>query len=247
LALTEVLIFCTVSPLIVHTPEEAPLFIPVKLPEEVRLNWLIFSIVFPFNNRFEFTRLPSDIPAKEVVVALEVDNTRILLDVVPLPIILLLTWAGAEALFTYMPINEEEAGAVPLLFISNPATWLPIIFPPELAQLIPFINDVLAVDVVAVVTITEPLLAAVPTWFPSPSTLPPIFIPEPLVSIPIKAFELAAVGAEERDMPATVLPLIFETGKALFVVNKIPWYETLPDVDEYIALFPDANALLPPI
>ena len=47
----------------------------------------------------EFTELLTDIPVKEVVVALEVDNTRTLLDVPLLPIILLMTWDGAEALF----------------------------------------------------------------------------------------------------------------------------------------------------
>ena len=180
----------------------------------------------------EFTEPPTDIPVKEVVVALEVDNTRMLLVVPLLPIILLTTCEGAEAVFISTPIKEEDAGAVPILFISNPATWLPIILPPVLAQLIPFINDVLAVNVVEVVIIIEPLLPAEPIRLPSPAVLPPMFIPVPFVSMPVNAIEPADVGIEETDMAATVLPLIFETGKALVVVNNIPWYEILPKVDE---------------
>ena len=209
--------------LIVQTPEDAPLFIPVKIPEEVILKWPIFSIIFPFSSRSEFTEAPTDMPVNEVVVALDVDNTRILLAVPLLPIILLLTCDGGVALFIYRPINEEDAGALPILFISNPATWLPIILPPELKQLIPFINDVFAVDAVDVVIIIEPLLPDEPILLPSPGTLPPIFIPAPFVSIPVNAMEPANVGIEERDMAATVLPLIFETGEAPVVVNNIPW------------------------
>ena len=127
------------------------------------------------------------------------------------------------ALFIYIPVKEEDAGAVPILFISNPATWLPATIPPVLAQLIPFINDVFAVNVVEVVITTEPLLPAEPIIFPSPAAVPPIFIPAPFVSIPMKAKEPADVGIEKSDIAATVLPLIFETGKALLVGNNIPW------------------------
>ncbi len=59
--------------------------------------------------------------------------------------------------------------------------------------------------------------------------------------------ELADVGIGETDMAATVLPFIFETGEALVVVNDIPWYETLPNVDEYMAFDPEAFIALPPI
>jgi hypothetical protein len=125
----------------------------------------------------EFTELPIEIPVKEVVVALEVDNTWILLEVNPLPIILLTTWDGAEAVFIYRPVKEEDAGAVPILFKSIPPTWLLIMLPPVLAQLIPLINDVFAADVVEEVIIIELLLLAEPIRFPSPAEAPPIFIP----------------------------------------------------------------------
>ena len=122
----------------------------------------------------------------------------------------------------YMPVKELAAGAVPILFISMPATWLPIMLPPMLAQLMPFTKDVFAVDVVEVVMITEALSPAEPIRFPSPATLPPIFIPPPFVSMPINATALADVGTEEIANEATIFPLIFETGEALVVVNDIP-------------------------
>ena len=99
LALTAVIIFCTVSLLMVTLPEEAVLLIQIKFPEEARLNWLMFSTLFPSNRMSELTKLPIDIPVIEVVVALELDSTRMLLDVPLPPTILLMTWSGAEALF----------------------------------------------------------------------------------------------------------------------------------------------------
>ena len=39
----------------------------------------------------------------------------------------------------------------------------------------------------------------------------------------MNAFEFAAVGTEESEIPAIVFPLIFDAGDELFVVNKIPW------------------------
>jgi hypothetical protein len=212
-----------VSLLMVSTPEEAVLLIPVKLPEEVRLNWLKFLIVFPFNSISEFTVLPTDIPSKEVVVALEVDNTRMLLDVVLLPIILLLTGDGAIAPFIYKPVKAAAAGADPILFISIPPIWLPLIRPLVLAQLIPVITDVLAVAVVEVVITMDPLLALDPIVLPSPAEAPPIVIPEPFVSMPVKTVELAAVGTEETLILAIVLPFINEAGDVPLVVNTIPW------------------------
>src|SRR5882672_3899192 len=104
--------------------------------------------------------------------------------------------------------------------------------PPLLIQLIPTIPDVFAVDVVEVLIIIDPLFVLEPMILPSDVKFPPIFIPEPFVSIPIKAFELAAVGTEEREIAAMVLPLIYDTGDELLVVNKIPWNERLPNVDE---------------
>ena len=77
-----------------------------------------------------------------------------------------------------------------------------------LEQLIALIKDVLVVDVVEVVTIMDPFIVEEPITFPKPAEAPPIFIPEPFVSIPIKVLELAAVGTEESDMPATVFPLM---------------------------------------
>ena len=75
----------------------------------------------------------------------------------------------------------------------------------------------------AVVTAIDPLLPAEPIVFPSPEELPPIVIPEPFVSIPIKASEPAAVGTEETDIAAITFPLMLEAGVALVVVNNIPW------------------------
>ena len=72
-----------VSLLMVITPEEAPLLMPVKLPDEVRLNCPRLSILFPLSNMLLFTELPVAIPVKEVAVAVEPGNTRILLAVLP--------------------------------------------------------------------------------------------------------------------------------------------------------------------
>jgi hypothetical protein len=53
-----------------------------------------------------------------------------------------------------------------------------------------------------------------------------------LVSIPVKIAELDAVGTEETEMAAIVLPMIYDAGEELVVVNKIPRKERSPDVDE---------------
>src|SRR5450432_2208228 len=168
--------------------------------------------MFPFNDMFVFTALPIDIPDKEVVAAVDVGNTRILLDVASLPTILLSTCAGAVTAFMYKPVNAEEAGADPILLISIPPTWLPTIRPPVLEQEIPVIKDVLVVVVVDVVMSIVPLAVFDPMLFPSPLAAPPIVIPEPLVSIPVKTSALAAVGTAETEMALMVLPLMEEEG-----------------------------------
>ena len=122
-----------------------------------------------------------------------------------------------------MPCTVDGAGAVPILLTSNPPTWLLLITPPLLTQLTPMIPDVFAVDVVEVLIIIDPLFALEPIIFPSDDELPPMFIPEPFVSIPVKTFKLADVGTEETVIAATVFTLISEAGVALVVVNNIPW------------------------
>ena len=118
------------------------------------------------------------------------------------------------------------------MLISNPLTWLPLTNPSALAQNIPVINDVLAVDVVEVVMMMDPLLLFDPMVFPSPASVPPIYIPDPLVCIPVKTAELAAVGTEETEIEAIVLPRIYDAGEELLVVNKMPWYDRSPVDDE---------------
>ncbi len=154
---------------------------------------------------------------------------------------------GAVALPIYIPLKVEGAGEAPTLLISIPPTWFPIISPPVLLQLIPLIRERNVDVLVVVVMATEPLAVFEPMVFPSPDKIPPILIPEPLVSIPIKTLaDEAAVGTAETDMLAMVFPVIRETGKALAVVNKIPWKDKIP-TEEYEAIVPEARAAFPPI
>ena len=118
-----------------------------------------------------------------------------------------------------------------MFFISNPPTWLPVIAPPELLQLIGRILVVKVEAVVVVVTLIEPLELLDPIMFPSPGAGPPMATPEPAVSIPTNATKPDAVGTEEMAMFATVFPLIVVTGTAPDVVTRIPWKETFPSVD----------------
>ena len=183
--------------------------------------------MFPLTSIVEVTEAPIEIPVKAVKVLVEEESTRMLLDAAPvpvLPIILLLTDDGGVALFTYMPKNVEGPGAAPIFLISIPPTWLPVMRPPVLRQLIPLIIDGNVAEVVVVVTVMDPLSVFDPIIFPSPVTIPPMFMPEPLVSIPIKTFAAVdEVGTAETDMEAIVLVSISETGIALVVVNNIPW------------------------
>ena len=79
------------------------------------------------------------------------------------------------------------------------------------------------VDVV-VVTAIDPLAEFEPITLPSPAEIPPMFIPKPLVSIPINTFDgPVAVGTAETEILATVFPVITDAGMALVVVNNIPW------------------------
>ena len=78
-------------------------------------------------------------------------------------------------------------------------------------------------DEVEVLIMMLPLTAVEPIIFPSAAVLPPIVIPEPVVEMPEKVFELTAAGMEEIETPAIVLLLMTETGKALVVDNNIPW------------------------
>ena len=96
----------------------------------------------------------------------------------------------------------------------------------------PVMAEVFADEVVEVLTTILALPVTAPMVLPSAGLIPPIFIPAPLVSIPVNTGEPAAEGTEETEIPAIVLPLIFDSGEALPVLNKIPWYETLPSVDE---------------
>ena len=164
--------------------------------------------------------------------AVEPGNTRMLLFVAALPIILPVTSVGAVVLLMVKPANKAAAGNEPILLISIPATVLLITLPPVLAQLMPFIKEVLAVAAVAVIMLIAPLLLTLPTTLPSPAMAPPIFMPSPLVSMPVNTREPGAVGLEETDMPAMVFPLMLDAGVPLVVVNKIPWYDRLPAVDE---------------
>ena len=112
----------------------ALLVIPISAPVVLMLlRLLMFWIIFPSTSKVETTEEPIVIPVNDVVTAVEVDNTRILFVTEP-PIILLLTTVGALALFTYIPINADDAGAAPVFWISKPPTWFPVISPPELAQ-----------------------------------------------------------------------------------------------------------------
>jgi len=165
-------------------------------------------------------------PFSEVVSEVDPAKTLMASPTAPvpvLPIIFALTCVGAVALFIYTPMKEDGAGADPTLFISMPLTWLPIISPPVLAQLMPVIKDELAVAEVVVFTTMEELTVFDPIIFPSPGLVPPIFIPEPCVSIPVKVLEFAADGLVDSEIVAISLLLMFDAGDALVVVNKIPW------------------------
>ena len=83
-----------------------------------------------------------------------------------------------------------------------------------------------------VVTEIDPLVVFVPIMFPSPVLLPPMFMPEPLVSNPIKTLAaVVEVGTADTEMPATVLPFILDAGVALLVVSNMPWYDIIPKVE----------------
>ena len=222
LAFAEVLIFCIVSLLMVHKPEEEALFIPVNHPDEVRLKLPRFSTAFPFSRILELTELVTDRPVIEVVVALEEVKTLMLLAVLLLPIKLLLIVEGGEVLLINKPLKAVEAGEVPKLFISIPATWFAVTIPPVLEQLMPKAIDVFDVEVVEVVITTKLLTPSAPTIFPFPVELPPIFIPDPLVSIPVNTCEAGEVGMEEIEIAFTIFPFMFETGELLVVVKSIP-------------------------
>src|ERR1044071_9195314 len=105
-----------------------------------------------------------------------------LFDAVVLPITLPLTGVIAVALFTRIPRTVEGAGALPEFVMSIPPILLAITEPPVLVALIPITEDVLAADVVVVVTNILLLALVEPMMFPSPPDDPPMAIPEPLVS-----------------------------------------------------------------
>ena len=105
--------------------------------------------------------------------------------------------------------------------MSIPPTWFPVIWPPVLAQLTPRTLDRCVISAVVVVMTIELLIVFDPTVFPSPVSVPPIVIPDPLVSIPMKTLEAvtALLGIQDIDNPAIVFPLIEEAGVELLVVN----------------------------
>jgi len=206
----------------VTSPDKALTLTPVKLPEDVLLSCPRFSIRFLFNVRSLVTELPITMPLKEVVNAVEFARTRMLLEVTLLPIVLSFTSAGATLLFTDNPVKTEDAGAVPVLRMSIPPTLLPVTSPPVLRQFIPVMREVFEVAVVEVVIDIDPFDVLEPMVLPSPGLLPPIVMPEPLVSMPVNVFEEAAVGTEDRLIEAIVFPLITDAGKPAVVVNCMP-------------------------
>ena len=117
--------------------------------------------MFPLTSIAEVTEEPMPIPVKEVLILVEEESTRMLLDAAPvpvLPIILLLTDDGGVALLMYMPKNEEGPGAAPIFLISMLATWLLMTRPPVLKQLIPLIIERYVDNAVVVVTVIDPLV-----------------------------------------------------------------------------------------
>ena len=94
--------------LLVIVITEAPIdalpipMIPPGVKVVTVLKWLMFCIILASTNTVEITDAPMAIPVRDVLVEVDVDKTRMLLDAAPapvLPIILLLTCDGALALF----------------------------------------------------------------------------------------------------------------------------------------------------
>lgn len=209
--------------MIVIVPADAVLLMPVKLPEDTLLKLAmllteLLEITIP-----EVTVEAIEIPVIELVNAPDVDNTRMLLAVSLLPTRLLLISVGAEGALTESPLKKVDAGAAPVLLMSIPPIWLPFIVPPVAEELMPFTTEVFVDEVVAVLTIIELLVAEAPMIFPSPAKLPPMLIPDPLVSMPVNTLDAAAVGIAVIEIAATVFPLMVDGGEALEVVNEIPW------------------------
>src|SRR4028119_94085 len=98
----------------------------------------------------------------------------------------------------------------PIFLMSTPPTWLPVISPPVLLQNMPLMFVLNAPDVVVVNSI-DPFTILDPITLPSPGVLPPILIPEPLVSIPKKKFnpfEVVVKGTAATERFAMILPFI---------------------------------------
>ena len=240
---------CIVSELMVTLAllKVAILSIPVIIPEAVVLRLAIFSTRLPLTCTLELTALPILMPLKVVFTEIEPGKTRMLCGVDVLPTRLFFTWVDAVTPFTKIPWNNECAGWLPLLLISNPPTWLLLTIPPVLAVLMPIIFVENSGDVVDVLTTMLPLPVVEPTIFPSAALLPPMLMLEPVMLIPVKAAEFAAVGREVIAIEATVFRLISETGAALVVCSKIPSKETLPELEAYSAAAPETSGPLPPI
>ncbi|MEO8111371.1 MAG: hypothetical protein ABI594_15110, partial [Ginsengibacter sp.] len=115
--------------------------------------------MFEFNSTADATEGPISMPSSVLVKAVEADSTLILFVTAPgpeLPIILEFTCVAAVVLFIKIPVNAEGAGAVPVLLISNPPTWLPVTIPPLLKWFIPLMIEVYVDEVVAVETTIDP-------------------------------------------------------------------------------------------
>jgi hypothetical protein len=214
--------------LVIHTvaPAIAALVMPATVPVVFEVErWLRFFTTFPSTVTEPVIDAPSEIPTMVLVAAVEPDTMRMLFDAAPnavLPTILLFTCDGGVALFTIIPESVVAPGAVPPLLTSMPPTWLPITCPFELRQLIPVTVLVLVVAVVLVVTEIDPFALLEPMVLPSPADDPPIFMLEPLASIPTKAEEAAARGTHEVAILAMVFPLIFDVVNGVVVVSLIP-------------------------